>query len=153
MDSIEYTYTYGLDEAEIDDYLRSTPTGVLALADGSDAYAIPLVHHYDGDGLYLRLGSTPDSEKRRFVDRADRVCYVVYGTKRTNGPEEFESWSVLVTGRLTELTGPDRERFDTAEINKNFPPIRVFDEAIEEIDVRVFELEIDTIAGRSTVPS
>jgi hypothetical protein len=56
----------------------------------------------------------------------------------------------MVTGQLVELPETEHERFDTVEINRHFSPIRVFDEAIDEIEITIVELEIDAITGRHT---
>jgi len=150
MEHIEYAYTQGMDAAETEARLRSADTGVLSLSRGNDAYAIPLAHYYDGERLYFRFGSTEGSTKRAFLETTEMACYVVYGTDTTDNPNEIESWSVVVTGRLTELPDDEYEAFDTAAINRRFSPIRVFDEAIEDIDVEIIRLDIETITGRST---
>lgn len=150
MEHVEYTYTHGMDDSEIEDRLRTAETGVLALAGDGDAYAIPLAHHYDGEGLYFRLGMTEGSTKREFWETTETACYVLYGTEPTDDPRELDSWSIIVTGRLVELPETDHERFDTAEINRRFSPIRVFDEAIDDIEITIAELAIDTITGRRT---
>lgn len=150
MDHAEYAYTHGMDDGETAERLRTTETGVLSLARDGDAYALPLAHYYDGERLYFRLGLEEGSTMRAFWDTTETACYVVYGAESTDEPKEIDSWSVVVTGRLTELSGAEREQFDTAEINRHFTPIRVFDEAIEDIEIVVAELEIDTITGRTT---
>lgn len=147
---VEYAHSRGMDDSEIEARLESTETGVLALADDDDAYAVPLAHYYDGDGLYFRLGITDRSRKQAFWEPTDTACYVLYGTESTDDPRGIDSWSITVTGELVELPEAEGERFDTPEINRQFPPIRVFDEAIEEIEITIAELEIDTITGRST---
>ena len=150
MKHIEYAYSRGMDSEELDDRLRSAETGVLALADGGDAYAVPLAHYYDGNGLYFRIGITDDSKKQAFWDNTQTACYVLYGAEPTANPQGLDSWSIIVTGELVELPEAERERFDTAEINRHFSPIRVFDEEIEEIKITISEFEIDTITGRVT---
>ncbi len=150
MDHVEYAHTYGMDDAEVDERLRTSQTGVLSLSKDGDAYTIPLAHVYDRGKLYFRLGRTADSRKRAFLEATETACYVLYDTEPTADPDELDSWSILVTGRLAEVPESKRERFDTAAINRSFTPIRVFDEAIEEIEITIFELEIDTITGRST---
>ena len=150
MKHIEYAYTRGMDSEELEDRLRSAGTGVLALADDGDAYAVPLAHYYDGDGLYFRLGITDDSTKQAFWDNTRTACYVLYGAEPTEDPRGLDSWSILVTGELVELPEAERERFDTAEINRHFSPIRVFDEAIDEIEITIAELDIDIMTGRVT---
>lgn len=150
MKHIEYAYATGMDDGSVDERLRTADSGVLALANGNDAYAVPLAHYYDGDSLYFRLGMDEKGAKRRFLETTETACYVLYGTDPTDDPKAFDSWSLVVTGQLVELSGSDRERFDTAEINDRFSPIRVFDEAIEDIDVTVFRFDIERITGRST---
>jgi len=150
MEHVEYAYTSGMDDSEIEAWLRTAETGVLALSSDSDAYAIPLAHYYDGDSLYFRLGLTEGSEKREFWEATETACYVLYGAESTEDPRGLDSWSIVVTGRLVELPETEHERFDTAEINRRFSPIRVFDEAIDDIEITIVELEIDTITGRHT---
>lgn len=150
MEHAEYAYTRGMDDAETAERLRTASSGVLSLARDDDAYALPLAHYFDGERLYFRLGLREESTKRAFWDATDTACYVVHGTESTDEPREVGSWSVVVTGRLTELSEAERERFDTAAINRHFTPIRVFDETIEDIDIVIAELAIDTMTGRTT---
>lgn len=150
MEHIEYAYTYGMDDAEVRERLETAETGVLALADGNDAYAVPLAHYYDGERIYFRLGETEGSRKRAFWETTETACYVLYGAEPTDDPEGLDSWSVLVTGRLSELSESEHDRFDTAEINRRFAPIRVFDEAIDDIEITIVELDVETVTGRRT---
>ncbi|RLM53232.1 pyridoxamine 5'-phosphate oxidase family protein [Halobellus sp. Atlit-31R] len=150
MDHIEYAYTLGMDDETVEERLETTGTGVLALADGDDSYAIPLAHYYDGDGLYFRFGVTEGSRKRELLETTDTATYVLYGTEDTDAARAIETWSVVVTGRLTALPASEHDRFDTAEINRKFSPIRVFDEDIDEMEIVIAEFEIDSITGRTT---
>ncbi len=150
MKHLEYAYTTGMDDESIDERLRTADSGVLALAGGNDAYAVPLAHYYDGDSLYFRLGMTEQSTKRELWETTETACYVLRGTESTADPKAFDSWSIVITGSLTALSEAERDRFDTAEINDRFSPIRVFDEAIEDIDVIIVRFDIESITGRST---
>ncbi|WP_435093958.1 pyridoxamine 5'-phosphate oxidase family protein [Halorubrum sp. N11] len=150
MEREEYAYTRGMDDAETAERLRTAASGVLSLARDNDAYALPLAHYYDGEKLYFRLGLRDESAKRAFWDATETACYVVHATDSTDEPQEIDSWSVVVTGRLTELSEAERERFDTAEINRQFTPIRVFDEAVEDLDIVIAGFAIDTMTGRTT---
>jgi hypothetical protein len=150
MDHVEYAHTRGMDDGEVEQRLRSAETGVLALADDGDAYAVPLAHYYDGEHLYFRLGETEGSRKESFLDSTETACYVLYGADPTDDPRGLDSWSIMITGPVTELPAEEHGRFDTAEINRQFAPIRVFDEIIEEIEITIVRLEIDTITGRTT---
>jgi nitroimidazol reductase NimA-like FMN-containing flavoprotein (pyridoxamine 5'-phosphate oxidase superfamily) len=147
MEHVEFTYTAGMDEETVKARLEDAETGVLALADGSDAYAVPLAFFYDGgDSILLRLGRFTGSEKMAYVEATGRVCFVVYDYRAPR-----DSWSVLVTGELHAVPTED-ERFDDAEINRRFPDLRVFDEDVAELEIELYELRIETMTGRETLP-
>lgn len=150
MKHIEYAYTTGMDDSQIEAKLTMAGTGVLALSGDGDAYAIPLAHYYDGDSLYFRLGLTEGSTKRELWETTETACYVLYDAEPTDNPRGLDSWSIVVTGPLVELSEAEHEQFDTAEINRHFSPIRVFDEAIEDIEIAIVKLAIETITGRHT---
>jgi nitroimidazol reductase NimA-like FMN-containing flavoprotein (pyridoxamine 5'-phosphate oxidase superfamily) len=150
MKHVEYAYTLGMDDAAVEERLRTTGTGVLALSRDGESYAIPLAHYYDGDGLYFRLGVTEGSRKQQFLESTETACYVLYDAAETDDPQEIDTWSVLVTGRLSELPPSERDRFDTAEINRRFTPIRLFDEDVDDVEIVIYELEITSITGRKT---
>lgn len=145
MDQTEFTYTAGMDPETVERRLRESATGVLSLADGGDAYAVPLAYHYDGgDTILFRLGSDADSEKLAFLEATDRACFVVY-----DYTSPTDSWSVLATGRLRLV--PEADRPEAAEINRRFPALRVFDEAIDDVTIELFELRVERLTGRETV--
>jgi nitroimidazol reductase NimA-like FMN-containing flavoprotein (pyridoxamine 5'-phosphate oxidase superfamily) len=139
MDHVEYTHTRGLDTTEVEEKLRTTETGVLALTDGTEAYAIPLSHYYDGQHLYFRLSLTADSKKARFIETTKTASYLLYGTEPTDSAQEIASWSVHISGTLRDVPEERYETFDTVEINRRFAPIRVFDEEIDEIEIALYE--------------
>lgn len=151
MEHIQYAQTRGLDESEVQERLETTETGVLALATGDEAYAIPLAHYFDGDRLFLRFGLVPESKKATFLDATETATYLLYGTEPTDAAQDIDSWSILLTGSLSAIPKDEYENFDTATINRQFAPIRVFGEAIAEIDIVIYEFEIDTITGRATL--
>jgi hypothetical protein len=150
MEHVDYAYTTGMSDEEIERRLDQTETGVLALCGDGEGRAIPLAHYYDGEHLYFRLGKTEGSEKWEAIDQTETVTYVVYDAEPTDESEELESWSVHITGQLRELPEADHGRFDTAEINRRFAPIRVFDEPIDAIEITIVELTIETMTGRET---
>jgi nitroimidazol reductase NimA-like FMN-containing flavoprotein (pyridoxamine 5'-phosphate oxidase superfamily) len=142
MDHIEYVYTVGMDESDVERLLDATETGVLSLADGSRAYAIPVHCQYHAGTLLLRLTDDDDSEKVRFLDATTEACFVSY--RATNG----ESWSIVVRGPIDAVDDPDA--YDAAAVNERFGPARLFDEAVDETDVRLFELDAASVTGRRT---
>jgi nitroimidazol reductase NimA-like FMN-containing flavoprotein (pyridoxamine 5'-phosphate oxidase superfamily) len=151
MQHIEYTDTIGMDAREVEQRLQSTETGVLSLARDGEAYAIPVAHYYDGERLFFRLGVVEGSKKRSFWEATETACYTLHGADPVDGSRRLDSWSVVATGRLVELPASAHDRFDTAEINRRFAPLRVFGEAVEDIEVVVLEFDIETLTGRRTL--
>ncbi|MFC7079660.1 pyridoxamine 5'-phosphate oxidase family protein [Halorussus caseinilyticus] len=140
MEHVEYVYTFGMTDEELDEYLRNAEVGVLSLADEGDAYAVPVGYHYDGERLVVRLGERDDSTKMDYLETTTTATLVVYEKEG-----EQSSWSVLVRGTLRELP-PETDR----EINEQFEPFRLFDETIEDVDAAVYELEMAEVTGRRT---
>lgn len=151
MDHIQYAQTRGLSEAEVEERLERSQTGVLALAGGAEAYAIPLAHYYDGESLYLRFGLTSGSQKAAFLESTQTARYLLYGTEPSDDAQGMDSWSILLTGSVEEIPAGQYDRFDTAEINNQFAPIRVFGEDIEEIEIAIYEFKIQSRTGRATL--
>jgi nitroimidazol reductase NimA-like FMN-containing flavoprotein (pyridoxamine 5'-phosphate oxidase superfamily) len=142
MEHVEYVYTTGMDEAAVDRHLREEQNAVLALAAGDDAYAVPLSYHYDGERLLLRVSTHDDSvEKQRFLGTTDRATLVLYDDSSD------DSWSIHVRGPV-EVYSDD---VDEATINEWFPPFRLFDEPVEDVEFTLYELEMDTVIGRTLI--
>jgi hypothetical protein len=145
MEHVEYVYTFGMDEAELADYLREHTTGVLALADAGDAYAVPVGYHFDGERLLIRLGVHDDSEKLDYLTNTERATFVVYDTSRDD-----RSWSVLARGTVHELSDEEQASISDAVVNDLYDPIRVFGEDVDELAATVFEFRIEELTGRRT---
>jgi len=144
VDRIQYVYTVGMDESDVEAHLDSEHTGVLALADDGDAYAVPISYVYDDGRLFLRFSDDAHSEKLDLVESTDRATFVVFGAEG-----ERDSWSVLFRGRVRDLDETDPE-FDLVRLNEAFPPLRIFDEDIADVTVRVCEFEIEQLTARKT---
>ena len=142
MEHAEYVYTSGMTESDVEDHLQAGEHGVLGLADGDDAYAIPLSYHYDGERFLLRVSEHGhDSEKGRFLETTDTATFVCY--EASTG----ESWSILVRGPIEE----SQTDVDETTLNTWFQPFRLFDEAIEDVEFALYELGMETVIGRKTV--
>lgn len=142
MEHINYVYTVGMDEPEVERRLTAAETGVLSLADGGRAYAVPVHCQYRDGVVLLRLTDDHDSEKLAFLDATTQACFVVY--RATDG----ESWSIVVRGPIHEVTDP--KAYDAAAINERFGPTRIFDEGVSDTDVTLFELRAESVTGRRT---
>lgn len=141
MEHAEYVYTVGMDRSELDECLRDGEHGILALADGDDAYAVPLSYHYDGDRILLRVSSQGDGgEKTRFLETTDTATFVRYDASNS------DSWSIHIQGAIH----PWSEDVDEATLNEWFPPFRIFDESIEDVEFTLYELVLESVVGRRT---
>jgi nitroimidazol reductase NimA-like FMN-containing flavoprotein (pyridoxamine 5'-phosphate oxidase superfamily) len=88
-----------LSQEETDSFLVRHETGVLSLAREDEPYSIPISSGYDAKErrFYLRLVSTPQSEKRQFLASSPHAGLVVY--------EEDDPIyrSVVTSGTLNEV--------------------------------------------------
>jgi nitroimidazol reductase NimA-like FMN-containing flavoprotein (pyridoxamine 5'-phosphate oxidase superfamily) len=142
MDHVEYVYTSGMDESEIDDYLQAGEHGVLGLASNNDAYVTPLSYHYDGGQFLIRVSEHGDeSEKGRFLETTETATFVCYEATTD------ESWSIHVRGPIQKWDGD----VDETTLNEWFPPFRLFDEAVEAVEFSLYDLGMETVIGRKTV--
>lgn len=132
-------------DAETDALLGRRETGVLSLARADEPYAVPISYGYDADDrqFCMRLVTTPDGEKRRFLTDSPRVRFVVY--------EEDETTyrSAIANGRLelvprSELTPEHVERYGAAKR----PLFEMWEEAKPDLDIRLYELDPDELSGR-----
>lgn len=136
-----------MDANEVDEFLESHDTGVLAMAHGDDGYGIPVSYAYEAEEaaeprLYLRLGFTPDSEKRAYVDASDRVSLTVYD-------ETGAGWkSVVARGRLEEVTARSLDAL-VAEVVKelDIPYFTVHDSPTSEFHFSLVRLDVDELTG------
>jgi nitroimidazol reductase NimA-like FMN-containing flavoprotein (pyridoxamine 5'-phosphate oxidase superfamily) len=142
MDHVEYVYTVGMDAATVDEHLRTGSHGVLALADGDDAYAVPLSYRYDDGRLLLRVSTHGDAggEKRRYLETTETATFVRFAD------EADDAWSIQVRGRLAPWDGAA----DEATLNDWFSPFRLFDEAVADVEFTLYELDVERITGRRT---
>jgi nitroimidazol reductase NimA-like FMN-containing flavoprotein (pyridoxamine 5'-phosphate oxidase superfamily) len=134
--------------AEIDDLLSHHETGVLSLAQADEPYAIPISYGYGADPrrLYMRLVSTPESEKRRFLSSEPRVRIVVY-------EEDDDTYrSVVATGLLSEVKPEDVtldhiEQYGAAKR----PLFEIWAETKRDLDIQLYVLDPEELSGRRVV--
>ena len=90
-------------DAEIDDFLAEQGTGVLALADGGDAYAIPVSFGYEDGRLYFAFFRFADEPaKEAYAAETETACLAVYEVESA-----FDWRSVLAFGPMSPVD-PDR---------------------------------------------
>lgn len=137
-----------MSDAEIDDFLGSHETGVLSLARDNDPYSIPISYGYDATArtFYMRLVSTPESEKRAFLASEPSARLVVYdGT-------ETAYQSVVATGHLEEVP-PDELTVEHIEQygEAKRPLFEIWADSKANLDIELYEFEPETLSGRQTV--
>lgn len=131
-----------MDATEIAAFLDERDTGVLSLADGDDAYAIPVSFAADDGDLYFRLGYAPGSQKRRFVDATDHATFVTY-------EPTAEGWkSVVAGGRLETLSADSLDTVVQESVRDlDVPYYQVQDRPVDELDQRIVRLDVDRLSG------
>lgn len=134
-----------LSAEETDALLGRHETGVLALARSDEPYAIPISYGFDSAErrFFLRLVSTPESEKRRFLASSPMTRLVVY-------EEDGDVYrSVLAIGHLEEIAREDLtvehiEQYGDAKR----PLFEMWGESRRDLDIRLYQLDPDQLSGR-----
>lgn len=137
-----------LSDTETDAVLARHDTGVLALSRDDEPYAIPISYGYDSTDrcFYLRLVSTPESEKRRFLSSVPSARLVVY----EEDGDEYRS--VIATGTLSEVSQNDLtvEHIDQYGDAKR-PLFEIWGESRPELDIHLYQFMPMEISGREIV--
>jgi len=130
---------------ELDEFLGGQETGVLSLARDDEPYAIPISYGYDPDErvFYLRLVSTPESEKREFLNSSPAVRLVV------SEETEPEYRSVVAKGTLREVSTDEMtvERIEQFGDAKR-PLFEIWGESKTDLRIQLYELDADDVSGR-----
>jgi len=135
--------------AEIDEFLSGAETGVLSLARENEPYSIPISYGYDAESraFYMRLVSTPNSDKRRFLSSEPQARLVIYDE---NDPQTRYR-SVLATGTLEEI---DPNEMSIEEIEQygdaRRPLFEIWGAGKEDLDIKLYRLTPTELSGRRT---
>lgn len=137
--------TVAMETDDIDEFLGSGGTGVLSMARRNVPYSVPISYGYDPDErvFYLRLGDTPDSEKRAFIEATETARLVVH-------EQVDDTWtSVIATGGLTEVSGEELNANVATRLREAERPLfEIWDEPSEEITLVITRLSVDSLTGR-----
>lgn len=139
-----------MDSAEIDTFLSGHETGVLSLAREGSPYAIPISYGYDADSraFYLRLVSTPESDKRRFLGSSPEARLVVYdGDDDGTIYESVVAWGTLDVIDPADLSIEQIEQYGEARQ----PLFEIWGKGKDELDINLYEFEPTELSGRQTV--
>ncbi|MEF8855404.1 MAG: pyridoxamine 5'-phosphate oxidase family protein [Haloarculaceae archaeon] len=134
-----------MSEDAVDDLLARREAAVLSLAHEGMPYSIPISYGYDVDErtFFLRLVSTPESDKRGFLDSSQTCRLVIY--------EEADPIyrSVVATGDLKGVDPADLLPGDIAQYgNAQRPLFEVWSESKADLDIDLFVMDPEDISGR-----
>ena len=134
-------------DAEIDAYLETQGTGVLSLADGNRAYAVPISFGYEsGRAVFAYWQFRPDSTKLAFTETTERACLAVYDF---NAQTDWRS--VLAFGPLREL-GTD-EWAEVGELmDENAWSPDLTGVGRRQLSIVGFEMPIEEVTGLKREP-
>ena len=91
-----------LDQAEIDNLLRSEVIGRIGCYANGKVYIVPVAYVYDGKNIY---GHTDEGLKARMMRAEPQVCFEV------DHVENLANWqTVIVHGTFEELKGEDADK-------------------------------------------
>jgi nitroimidazol reductase NimA-like FMN-containing flavoprotein (pyridoxamine 5'-phosphate oxidase superfamily) len=130
---------------ETDAFLGAHETGVMSLARTDEPYAIPISYGYDASNrqFYMRLVSTPDSEKRRFLDSNPTARLVVY---EADG-DTYRS--AIATGTLVRIDPQDLTVEDVQQYGDARRPLfEIWPKQKGDLDIELYRLDPETLSGR-----
>lgn len=130
---------------ETDALLAQHETGVLSLNRDDEPYAIPISYGYDSEDrvFYMRLVSTPESEKKTLLNGSPTASLVVYD-------EAGQTYrSAVVTGVLesisrNELTPEHVEQYGETKR----PLFEIWGNSRSDLDIQLYLLRPENISGR-----
>lgn len=130
---------------ETDAFLSAQETGVVSLARQNEPYAIPISYGYSPSGrqFWLRLVSTPDSEKRTYLESEPQARLVVY----TESDDTYRS--VVAIGTLAQIEPDELSTDDIQQYGSARRPLfEIWAEQKEELDIDLYRLDPDRLSGR-----
>lgn len=140
-------------ETTIESCLARTEYGILGLANGGDAYTVPLSFGHDDEleTLYFMLAFAQESRKATFIETTDKASFVVADA---NLPDEWKS--VILTGSLEVV--PEDEQIAAYEAfaeTTEFPAPYTFEEYFdtEGTEQILYRMQIESCSGRCSNPA
>ena len=132
-----------MSDEEIETFLTEQGTGVLALADGGHAYAVPISFGYTGGRLYFAYFSFTDEPRKATATAAtETACLAVYDVESV-----FRWRSVLAMGPI-EPVGPDRWDEVGVAMGDNAWSPDLSSLGPRRLTVDTYVLEVEELTGR-----
>lgn len=132
--------------AEVDSFLSRHETGVLSLARDETPYAIPVSYGFDTESrdAFLRLVSTPDSEKREFLGSSPNARIVVYDE------DDDEYSSVVGIGTLRRVDLDELTPETIAQYGETRRPLfEIWADGKSDLDIDLYRFVPDRLTGRT----
>lgn len=146
-DELDDLHGEALSDDELDSFLAAHGVGVLSLADGDDAYGVPISYGYDEESgrlffVFLRPGA--ESRKEAFAETTDNACFTLF-----NIESEHEWASAVIDGTLRRVDDEEWDELsDALERNAWHPDL--FSAAEPDRGIDGWELDIENAAGRTS---
>jgi len=138
-----------MSESQVDDFLSTNETGVISLAREDEPYSLPISYGYDGDSrtFYMRLVSTPESQKRAFLGSNPHVRLVVYD----ESDDGTLYRSVVAAGELTEIEPAEMSVEDIEQYGETRRPLfEIWGSEKDELDIQLYKFQPAELTGRRT---
>ncbi|MEF8800168.1 MAG: pyridoxamine 5'-phosphate oxidase family protein [Halolamina sp.] len=133
-----------MDAIETTEFLEAQYTGVLAMGRDNIGYGIPISYTYDTAGpyIYFRLAYAGSSQKRKFIEAADSVAFVVYA--ETEG-----GWkSVVAEGAIEERSETDFEARRIEAVRRlDIPYFTVHDRPADDLEFVIARIDVSNLTG------
>jgi hypothetical protein len=137
-------------DAEVDAFLSRHETGVLSLARDETPYAIPISYGFDEESrdAFLRLVSTPESEKAEFLASSPRARIVVYDEDE----EEDTYESVVGVGTLQQVDLDELTPETISQYGETRRPLfEIWADGKPDLDIDLYRFVPDRLTGRAVV--
>lgn len=135
--------------SQIDEFLSNRETGVLSLASEDEPYSFPISYGYDAttETFYMRLVSTPESQKRAFLGSDPQVRLVVY-----DGNAEGTIYRSVVAAGVLEQIEPNEMSVEEIEQygEASRPLFEIWGMGKDELDIQLYKFEPSELNGRRT---
>lgn len=135
-----------LDEYDITTVLHRRGIGVLGLADGTDAYTIPVAYAYDEENnrCVFRFVMTDDSLKRTFLDGTDTASLTVF---EWNGANDWNS--IIARGPISRIATDDLGRVAAlfAAVGEE-AALEIFNRPLSAYETVWYALDVTSMTGR-----
>ncbi len=120
--------------------------GCLTLADGGEAYSVPLSFGYDGDStLYFQVQTDDDSDKMAYMDATTTATFLVPEVQ----PPEWSS--VVVRGGVERVPDEEVEAAYSAFADNAWFPTCPWTADKDPTEVEFYKMEAEELTGRTSV--